>query len=200
MNYDILISFIHQFGYAALFFSLWLGIVGMPVPDEVIVMTGGMVSALHILKPLPALFLTYSGVVSGLTLGYVVGKKAGVPALNRLIQKKKAEKFLTKSHEIVARFGSYALCVSYFFPVVRHLIPYLVGISNMPFPRYALFSYITGLIWTSMFFTLGYFMGDHVEQIGSAVHTYGWYILVGSTVLGLVYWLAHRIRIRFLAD
>ena len=41
MNYDTLLSLIGHYGYFALFFALWLGIVGMPIPDEVVVMTGG---------------------------------------------------------------------------------------------------------------------------------------------------------------
>lgn len=40
MDYNTLLSYIQHFGYAALFFALWLGIVGMPIPDEVVVMTG----------------------------------------------------------------------------------------------------------------------------------------------------------------
>lgn len=41
MYFDI-IALIGDYGYVALFFALWLGIVGMPIPDEVIVMTGGL--------------------------------------------------------------------------------------------------------------------------------------------------------------
>lgn len=54
MDVEYLISIIEQYGYAALFFSLWLGIVGLPIPDEVIVMTGGAVTGMGILHPLPA--------------------------------------------------------------------------------------------------------------------------------------------------
>lgn len=69
MHYDVLLNLVQQYGYFALFFTLWLGIVGMPIPDEVIVMTGGLVTALGILNPLPAFILTYLGVISGLSLG-----------------------------------------------------------------------------------------------------------------------------------
>ncbi len=43
------------------------------VPDEVIVMTGGALTANGFLHVLPAFMLTYLGVVSGLSLGYVLG-------------------------------------------------------------------------------------------------------------------------------
>lgn len=89
MDVEYLISIIEQYGYAALFFSLWLGIVGLPIPDEVIVMTGGAVTGMGILHPLPAFLIVYLGVISGLSLGYVLGRTVGTPILERLRRKKK---------------------------------------------------------------------------------------------------------------
>jgi membrane-associated protein len=74
MSYDTLIQSISQLSYAALFFALWLGIVGMPIPDEVIVLTGGAVSQAGLLLTFPAFIVTYLGVISGLSLGYVLGR------------------------------------------------------------------------------------------------------------------------------
>lgn len=175
MDVDSLMKLIAQYGYGALFFCLWLGIVGMPIPDEVIVMTGGLVSSLHLLKPVPAFLVTYLGVVSGLTLGYVLGFKVGAPILERLFKKNKANEYLTKSYGLIDRYGAYALCLSYFFPVIRHLVPYLVGIGRMTFKQYALFSYTTGFVWTFLFFTLGRFFGMYIEEIARVVISYGLY-------------------------
>jgi membrane-associated protein len=61
---------ISQFGYAALFFALWLGIVGMPIPDEVVVITGGAVSKAGLLQSFPAFIVTYLGVISGFGEAY----------------------------------------------------------------------------------------------------------------------------------
>jgi membrane-associated protein len=177
MTYDTLISMIGQYGYAALFFALWLGIVGMPIPDEGIVMTGGAVAASGALKMVPAFLLTYLGVVSGLTLGYVLGRWIGPPALDRMRRKKKLALYVEKSERLIERYGSYALAISYFLPVVRHILPYLVGINKMSFRRYALISYSIGLIWTLVFFTLGYVAGDHVPALAVLVHRYGLQLL-----------------------
>lgn len=74
LTYDNLLNMIQTFGYPALFFALWLGIVGTPIPDEVIVMIGGAVAAHGLLQPIPAFAVTYLGVVSGLSIGYVLGR------------------------------------------------------------------------------------------------------------------------------
>ncbi|RAV16098.1 DedA family protein [Paenibacillus contaminans] len=173
MNYEWLLSLLEQFGYAALFFALWLGIVGMPIPDEVIVMTGGAVTVNALLHPIPAFVLTYLGVVSGLSLGYVLGRYLGTPVLTRLRRKKKMEKYLHFSETLVQKYGSFAIGISYFFPIVRHVMPYVVGVHNMSFKRYALFSYTTGLVWTFLFFTVGRYAGNHVEEIGMLLYEYG---------------------------
>ncbi|MCR8635253.1 DedA family protein [Paenibacillus radicis (ex Xue et al. 2023)] len=173
MNYDMLLSMIGQYGYAALFFALWLGIVGMPIPDEVIVMTGGAVTANGILQIIPAFIVTYLGVISGLSLGYVLGRFIGKPVIERLKRKKKMEKYLTASEKLIEKYGSFALVISYFLPVVRHVVPYVVGLNKMTFRRYALLSYSTGFVWTVIFFTVGRFFGDYVDEVGRLIHTQG---------------------------
>ncbi|WP_047154662.1 DedA family protein [Aneurinibacillus tyrosinisolvens] len=196
MNVDTLVSLVNQYGYAALFFCLWLGIVGMPIPDEVVVMTGGFVVSAGLLDPVPAFLLTYLGVVSGLSLGYFLGRWMGPPVLKKLHKKKNIEKYLNKSYGLINRFGSYSLCISYFFPIVRHLVPYLVGIGKVSFSRYACFSYSTGFIWTLCYFTIGRLFGKHIEKIGAAVHDYGLWALGVFVIAGGLFWLANQIRSR----
>ncbi|KFN02701.1 DedA family protein [Bacillus clarus] len=172
MELNELLSYIEQYGYGALFFCLWLGIVGMPIPDEMIVMSGGFVSSLGILSVIPAFLLTYLGVVSGLSLGYILGKVFGTKVLDKLMKKKKA-KYLIKSQEMVGKYGHFALVTSYFIPVVRHIVPYLVGMNNMAFQTYALYSYVTGFVWTLVYFVLGSIFGKHIETIVALANQYG---------------------------
>ncbi|MBL0389129.1 DedA family protein [Tumebacillus sp. ITR2] len=185
MTMENLIHLIDQYGYFALFFSLWLGIVGMPIPDEGVVMTGGFVTSLGILKPVPAFVLTYLGVISGLSIGYFLGKSLGAPVLDRVRKKKKGEAYIRVSQKLLARYGSYALCLSYFLPVVRHVLPYWVGLNKMSFLRYALLSYSTGFVWTLLYFLLGRSFGAHIEWIGETVHTYGLWVLAAVCAAGI---------------
>ncbi|MDR4169348.1 DedA family protein [Bacillus nitratireducens] len=174
MELHELLSYIEQYGYWALFFCLWLGIIGMPIPDEMIVMSGGFVSSLGILNVIPAFVLTYLGVVSGLSLGYILGKIFGTKVLDKLMKKKKA-KYLLKSQQMVEKYGHYALVTSYFIPVVRHIVPYLVGMNNMSFKMYALYSYTAGFVWTLVYFVLGSLFGQHINKIVAIAIEYGVY-------------------------
>ncbi|HDR4764108.1 TPA: DedA family protein [Bacillus thuringiensis] len=187
MELHELLSYIEQYGYWALFFCLWLGIIGMPIPDEMIVMSGGFVSSVGILSVVPSFVLTYLGVVSGLSLGYILGKVFGTKVLHKLMKKKKA-KYLIKSQEMVDKYGQYALVTSYFIPVVRHIVPYLVGMNNMPFKTYALYSYTTGFVWTLVYFVLGALFGQHIESIVAIAIEYGLYFgVIVFIVTGILY-------------
>ncbi|EGL18661.1 MULTISPECIES: DedA family protein [unclassified Paenibacillus] len=182
MSIDSILDGIHHFGYFALFFSLWLGIVGMPIPDEVVVMTGGMVGSLRLLQTVPAYVMTYLGVVSGLSLGYILGRVMGPHVVERLREKKKIAPYIQKSDRLLEKYGSFALVISYCFPVVRHVLPYLVGVNKMPFPKYAMISYSTGLLWTTIYFIIGYYFGGNIERIGNNVYKYGYYGLAAAVI------------------
>ncbi len=194
MELESVLDLIRQYGYLSLFFLLWLGIVGMPIPDEAVVMTGGMIVAFGLLEPFPALLVTYLGVISGLTLGYVLGRLIGEPILQFLIRKINKQEYISRSYKLLVSYGSYTLCISYFFPVVRHVVPYLVGVGKMPFREYALFSYTTGFVWTLLFFSLGYFFGASIEQISRAVYAYGLYsvLVAPAAALAAWYWWQYR--------
>ncbi|MEK3948287.1 DedA family protein [Paenibacillus sp. FSL H7-0703] len=189
MDVEYLISIIEQYGYAALFFSLWLGIVGLPIPDEVIVMTAGAVTGMGILHPLPAFLIVYLGVISGLSLGYVLGRTVGTPILERLRRKKKMDRYITFSEKLIHKYGNFTICISYLLPIVRHIIPYIVGINKMSFKRYALFSYSTGLIWTLIFFLLGRIFGDHVQAVGELIHRYGLQMALLLIMLTIIFFI-----------
>jgi membrane protein DedA with SNARE-associated domain len=188
MEVNELLSYIHQYGYAALFFCLWLGIIGMPIPDEMIVATGGLVSSLGILKLVYAFILTYLGVVSDLSLGYILGRILGIKVLDKRMKKRKAKYYL-KSQEIIGKYGDLALIFSYFIPVVRHIVPYIVGMNKMPFKTYALYSYTTALVWTMIYFILGFLSGDHIESIVKVGTTYGLVLGAFAAVSGIVIYM-----------
>ncbi len=182
MELNELLIYIEQYGYWALFFCLWIGIIGLPIPDEMIVMSGGFVSSINLLNEIPAFLLTYLGVISGLSIGYILGLVLGSRAVDKLLKNK--VKYLHQSQKIITRYGPFALVVGYFIPVVRHVLPYLVGMNRMPFKTYALFSYTTGFVWTLLYFILGFLFGKNIEVIVDLARAYG--LLLGGIVMIIV--------------
>ncbi len=195
MNLDMLLGIIEHYGYVALFFMLWLGIVGLPIPDELVVAAGGFLASIGFLKPLYAFLAGYLGVVSGLTIGYLLGRWFGQPILRILSKKKKMHAYITRSTELIKKYGSFSLCISYLLPVVRHVVPYIVAMGGMTYRRYALLSYTTGLVWTTAFYFVGHFFGKNMETVVMVSRKYGFIVLgviIGLILLGLIIrWLIH---------
>lgn len=129
----------------------------MPIPDKMIVISSGIVSSVGILIVIPAFLLTCLGVVSGLSLGYILGEVYGPRVLDKLM-KKKNTKHLLQSQKLIGRYEHNALVTSYFIPVVRHIVLYLVGMNKMSFKIYALYSYTIGFVWALVYFILGSYL------------------------------------------
>ncbi|OPA81252.1 alkaline phosphatase [Paenibacillus selenitireducens] len=182
---DQILHWIGDYGYAALFFALWLGIVGMPIPDEVIVMTGGAVSHSGLLHAMPAFFITYLGVITGLSIGYIVGRRIGSPILDRLRQKKELRRYIDQAERLISKYGTAALMMSYFIPGVRHIVPYLVGVNRMPYRKYVVYSSTAGLLWTGIFFSIGQFASHYIQNVSHMIQQYGLYLAWLIFVLSL---------------
>lgn len=196
MTYEVIFHFIQQYGYVALFLSIALGVFLTPVPDEVLVMTGGLITALGLLEPVPAFIITYLGLITGLSLCYIIGKQFGVLMFSRLLQNRSCVVNLSKAKGMLARFDHYALLICYYMPFVRHLVPFLVGVNKMPYYKYAVYSYSSGLLWTLLYFGAGIFFGNNIDLIAYQVRLYGTCLLI-IIILGFIVWYIYQAKNRF---
>ncbi|WP_010597172.1 DedA family protein [Rickettsiella massiliensis] len=48
-----------------------------------------------------------------------------------------------------------------FIPGVRHLTGYVAGALKLEYRLFALYAYSGGIVWASVFMTLGYFFSSH---------------------------------------
>jgi membrane-associated protein len=193
MDINLLMSIIAQYGYMAIFFLLWLGIVGLPIPDELVVATGGFLASIALLDPVYSFLFSYLGVASGLTVGFLLGKWCGKPILQWLSKNQKIHRSILRATSMQQKYGTFALCVSYLFPVVRHVVPYLVAMGGMTFRRYAAISYPIGLVWTTAFYLIGYIFGRNVETIIPLIRSYGFEALFILLALIAAGWITRRL-------
>ncbi|MGM0883021.1 MAG: DedA family protein [Bacillota bacterium] len=173
MGYDLLLSIIEEVGYFALFLVLCLGLIGLPIPNEAVVMTGGALAASDVLSPVPAFIMTCLGICSAMTFGYSIGRFAGSKLSNWFSSKKNISKFLIKSEQMSERYGGYAISISLCLPFLRHVTPYVMGLNKMPFKRFILFAYPSAFVWTLIYFIIGTFVGDQVQDLSALIYKYG---------------------------
>lgn len=186
--YDLLLTIIEEIGYFALFLVLCFGLIGLPIPNEAVVMTGGALAESGVLLPVPAFIMICLGICSAMTFGYSIGRFAGSKLSNWFSSKKNISKFVAKSEQLSERYGGYALSISLFLPFLRHVTPYVMGMNRMPYKRFVLFAYPSAFVWTLIYFIIGSFVGDQVQDLSAQIYKYGMWILYAlvAAVLGYV--------------
>lgn len=149
-------QFITDYGYLAIFLMLVLGIIGLPIPDEVMMTVVGYFTNIHVLNYELAILVSFAGALSGMLISYIIGKKAGRPFIEKYgkwIGLK--EKRIRKVEKWMEKYGSYSLIFGYFIPGFRHITCYLSGISKMNLKTYMLSAAIGAFLWCFTFITIG---------------------------------------------
>lgn len=175
MELDIVISVIKELGYLGIFLWLWLGMLGIPVPNEVIVTTIGYLATTHILQMEKVFVFGYLGIVASLTTSYFLGRVFGKRLVGYFSNKKSTRSSIRKGLYLIKKFHVYSLVISYFIPGVRNFVPFLYGMMRLSYLRFALLSYSTSFVWFSLFFVLGTVSGKN-EDISI-------YVTVGALVI-----------------
>lgn len=173
MHHDVAFQYIMpwltQYGSFALLVLLALGIFGLPIPDETILVTTGVLIARGHLSPITALPAVYFGAMIGITLSYIVGYAIGRTAIlkfGRLLHI--TPERMEKAHYWFERIGKWFLLFGYYIPGVRHLSGIVAGTTYLKFWEFALFAYTGAVIWVSTFLGIGYFsyaawLGKHFQ-------------------------------------
>src|SRR5262245_4837907 len=103
---------IGQYGYSAIFFLLVGGIVGVPVPDQLLLVVSGYLVLTHALSLTPTLLSAVLGSIVGITLSYALGRGSG----SYLSKTRFAANRLEHARGWFERFGGWTLVFGYFIP------------------------------------------------------------------------------------
>lgn len=183
LDTQFLLDIFEQYGYIALFIVFWLTVVWTPIPNEAVVMSGGYISTLGVLNPVLTFLVTYLGIIMAYTTSYIAGRLIGSPALEYLTKKRNWGKQISKAQSIVNRYGSISLVISYIAPIVQIVFPFIVGINKMTFSRFALFTYIAGLLWTLIYFFIGRYFGNYMDISNQELINYSWVIGILAVII-----------------
>jgi membrane protein DedA with SNARE-associated domain len=165
------LHWIDRYGYGAIFALMVLGIVGLPISDETVLVFVGYLSFKGTLQLEPAMATAFLGSASGISLSYAIGRYIGLPALlkfGHLIHLR--PEHLNGAQRWVEQWGKYSLLVAYFIPGIRHLAAVILGASLLPPTVFARFAYTGALVWTASFIGLGYLAGDEWTRLSPLLH------------------------------
>lgn len=189
---------IMQYGYVALYGLLAVGIVGVPVPDEILMTFVGYLTSIGWFRFGISLCVSFFGAMTGMVVSYTLGRKVGKPFLWRYGEWiKLTPARLSKAESWFRKYGMWTVSFGYFVPGVRHFTCYLAGVSSVGLGRYLLYAGSGALIWCTAFITLGRFIGQSIDTIMPLVHKYmGLGALAVSAVIVCAAYVAIRLRKR----
>ncbi len=150
-----------DYSYIGIFTALALGIIGLPIPDEILIAFAGFLSFKGKLSFFLSFFAAFLGASCGVTISYFLGKY-----FSSYISRKYTQKFtpyssrLQEVEKIYIKYGNFVLLLGYFIPGIRHVTAICAGISHFPFWRFALYAYTGAFIWTATFLAFGFLIGS----------------------------------------
>jgi len=170
-----------------------LGIVGLPVPDETLLLFCGYLISKGNMRPLPAWACAVGGSWCGISLSYTIGRTLGLGFVHRFGKYVHLnDEKIDKVHRWFDRIGHWALLFGYYIAGVRHITAILAGTSRLRFVSFIAYAWTGGILWVTTFLTLGYYLGENWQRIGEVIHQYILYVSIVVVVVAAGYYFWKR--------
>ena len=159
-------TFINEYGnfvYAILFIIIFCetGLVFLRfLPGDSLIFAAGAFAAIGELNIFLLWILIVIAAILGDTVNYEIGKHFGKKILNNKKFTIIKEENLKKAEDLVAKYGGAAVFIARFMPIIRTIVPFVVGIGQLHYPKFIKFNALGGLIWVTLFITIGYLFGN----------------------------------------
>ena len=172
------------------------GIVGLPIPDEVLMTFSGYLVFKGQLTLAPTIASAFLGSICGVSISYIIGSTGGSILVRKYgrwfhVTREKIDRV----HEWLEHEGKWGLFLGYFIPGVRHLSALVAGTSRLGYPVFAAYAFTGGLLWCLTFILTGFFLGKEWIKILALIHR-GMLITVaaGGCVLIVFYLLRRKVH------
>lgn len=140
---------------------------GFFLPGDYLLFLSGVFAGTKLLNvPLWLLVLCiFSAAVLGSLTGYLTGYYFGGRLQNRPDSLFFKQKYIQNTREAFEKYGSSALIVARFLPIVRTFAPILSGLIHMRFQLFMLYNVIGGAVWVLVLVGGGFFFGERFPWI-----------------------------------
>ena len=140
-------------------------LIGFLLPgDSLLFIAGFLSSKPKGLPSLPSIGLVIPVLVAaafiGNQCGYMIGRALGPSLFDRPDSRLFSQKNVTKTHVFFERYGTKALVMARFVPIVRTFVPVLAGVGKMEQRTFIAANAIGAVLWAGGVTVLGYFLGQ----------------------------------------
>ena len=190
-----LIAFFSVYGYLAVFLVLIACGFGLPIPEDITLVAGGVICGLStVLHVHVMVIISLLGVVLGdgamFMLGHILGPKVKqIPLLKYAFTEQNYRKMQEKVH----RYGSWILFVARFLPGLRAPIFVTAGISRkVSYWKFIGMDGSAALISVPIWVYAGYYFSHDLNDLLDWVHQSESFIII-TVVLIVLSWLLYGV-------
>jgi membrane-associated protein len=149
--------------YGLLFLIIFVetGLVVMPfLPGDSLLFVAGTIAGVGGMSlPLLIVLLTTAAIL-GDALNYSVGRYFGPKVFGWEQSRWFNRAAFDRTHAFYERHGPITIVVARFLPIVRTFAPFVAGIAQMSYPKFAFYNVVGAVLWVVSISTLGFAIGN----------------------------------------
>jgi len=149
--------------YALMFAIVFVetGLVVMPfLPGDSLLFVAGAIAAIGGMS-LPVLMVLLSvAAITGDMLNYSIGRRIGPKVFSWENSRWFNKDAFNKTHDFYEKHGPITIVVARFMPFIRTFAPFVAGVAQMSYPKFALYNVVGALLWVCGLTALGFLVGD----------------------------------------
>jgi len=198
---SLLLTFLQTYGYIALWITVYVAAVGIPIPITLLLLAAGAFAALGDFNLALLFVISFSALICGDNTGYWIGRIWGSRALNWIERSKRWNRLIppqriVQSRQYFRRRGGWAIFLSRFlFSALGGIINLLSGSELYPYRYFLLFDSSGEALGAIIPLMLGYVFGASWEAVGDVLGYSSFLLLSLLIVIILVSRLIKNARI-----
>jgi len=150
--------------YAILFAIIFVetGVVAMPfLPGDSLLFVAGAIAAIGGMSlPVLMILLTIAA-IAGDAANYSIGRWFGPKVFAWEDSRWFNKDAFNKTHDFYEKHGPITIVAGRFLPFIRTFTPFVAGVADMTYPKFAFYNIIGGILWVCGLTGLGFLVGNH---------------------------------------
>lgn len=202
---EIILDIINQFGYIGVFLLIAIENIFPPIPSEVILTFGGFMTTFTDMNVWGVIIAATIGSVLGAVALYSLGWILSPERLENIFDSKFGKMMRLKKEDVgkaenwFAEYGTKAVFLCRFVPIVRSLISIPAGMAKMSWVKFLPLTISGTFIWNLVLVHLGRLAGEAWESIVSYINVYSRIVLV-ILILVVLFFVIIFVKKRFINE
>ena len=175
---ELVLELMGEYGNLAVFLLILVENLFPPIPSEVILPFGGVMTVCTDMTPVGVILFSTAGSLAGAVILYSVGRFLPDEVFRKLLCGQIGHLLHFRLEDVDLAKGWFrergrsAVFLCRLIPIVRSLISIPAGIARMPFVPFLVFTAAGSLLWNTVLVYAGRIAGDSWEKVSAAFGVY----------------------------